>query len=646
MLNKLLFFFSVIACALISSLIAETTIKETFMIPMRDGIQLATDVIRPLDANTHSVLLHRTPYGKSDLPVPELAVMLLNLKGYALVIQDTRGRYASQGADSVFFTDGWGAQQDGFDTIEWLVKQSWCNGKVALFGASASGITTYRAVGSLHPAIKCAVAIVAATDFYHQFVFPGGEYGRALCNGWIDGQGSLYMIEYLLQRPYYSAEWEYMNLHSRTDSIRVPMIHIGGWYDCFSSGPVAAFTDLQRYAAIPQKLIMGPWTHHSTGSSAAVGQLTYSDAAVDILSIAVNWFDHWLLDIANDAEKMPAVHYYLMGDPNQPEDGGGVWLDAETWPPPEAQPVKYYLAAANSLALQKPSVENSISYTYDPANPVPTIGGNNLNIANGPRDQRTVTSRADVLCYSTDVLAEPLRVEGYVTATIFVAGNQPDTDFTLKLMDVYPDGREMLVVDGIQRARFRHGYFASLLAWLLPDQVEPITVSLPPTALVFGKNHRIKIAVSSSNYPRFETNLNTAAEPYVRTETRVAVNTVFTGGDHASYVVLPVMRPASLVQQSMVQPQQFRLLPAFPNPFNSATRLRYHLQAPAEVQLDVYSVTGALVQRLQRGRQNSGEHTLTWSGCDHNGIPMPSGMYLIALTINQHRQTQKLLLVR
>lgn len=646
MLNKFFLISFTFSVFFTVSLSAETAVKETSMVPMRDGVQLATDVIRPADGKTHAVLLHRTPYGKSDLPVPELAIALLNMKGYALVLQDTRGRYASQGVDSVFFTDGWGTLQDGYDTIEWLIKQPWCNGKVALFGASASGITTYRAVGSLHPAIKCAVAIVAATDFYHQVVYPGGEYGKELCDGWVTRQGSGYMIDYFLHCPYYAEVWEQMNLHSRTDSIRVPMIHIGGWYDCFSYGPVAAFQDLSRHTAIPQKLVMGPWTHTTTGSAVSVGQLSYSDAAFDILSFAVNWFDHWLQNSSNDVEKEPAVQYYLMGDPNQPEDGGCCWLKADTWPPPAAQPIKYYLAASGRLGREKPVIGQALSYTYDPNTPTLSAGGNNLNIANGPRDQRTVTNRSDVLCYATDLLTEPVRLEGYVRSTLYVASNQLDTDFTLKLMDVYPDGREMLVVDGIQRARFRDGFWASLVRWLQPDQLDSMAVSLPPTALVFGKGHRIKIAVSSSNYPRFESNLNNSREPFDRSETRMAVNTVYSGAEHASYVGLPILASATKVMHAATPPQRFHLSAAFPNPFNNTTRLRYHLDAPADVRLQVYAITGALVQTLAQGQQNSGEHMFSWSGCNENGIAMPSGMYLIALTINQQRHTQKVMLVR
>lgn len=627
-----------------TALSAETAIKETYQIPMRDGTLLATDVYRPAGSKAYPVLLHRTPYGKGDQLIPETFVNLLVLvKGYALVFQDTRGRFASQGVDSVFFTDGWGALQDGYDTVDWLTKQSWCNGRVALYGASASGITTYRAVGSLHPAIKCAVSIVAPTDLYHQVIYPGGEFGKALVEGWVAGQGSLYMIDYMQQFPYYAPLWDEMNLHTRTDSIHIPILHIGGWYDCFSAGPVAAFNDLLSHA--PQKLIMGPWIHHTTGSNTQVGEITYPSAYFDLIGEALSWFDRWMTSGTAPAAK-PEVHYYLMGDPARPRDGGCRWLEAEAWPPANAKRMAWYLNKSGSLTTQPEQETNQLSYTYDPSHPVETLGGNNLNLEAGPKDQRPVDARPDVLGFVSEPLSEPLRMEGYGRGLFYVSSDQPDTDFTLKLIDVYPDGREMLVVDGVQRARFRYGYLPGQVSWLQPGVVDTLSISLPPTALVFSTGHRIKIALSSSNYPRFELNPNNDLDPNDRGQSRIAVNTIHFGGSWSSRIELPVMQSASGVTQTTELPQTCTLSPAFPNPFNSSVRLDYQLAHPARVQAAVYTMTGEKVCTLLQARQTGGEHWLGWSGDNERGVSMPSGVYMIRLRVDGRVQTQKVTLVR
>ncbi|MBN2356354.1 CocE/NonD family hydrolase, partial [candidate division KSB1 bacterium] len=358
---------------------AESTAKTTYMVPMRDGVKLATDVYRPLDLSPHPVLLYRTRYNKNNNPLAGL-ITLLNLRGYVGVIQDTRGRYASGGVDSVFITDGWGTLQDGYDTIEWLTHQSWCNDQIGMLGASADGISTYRAVGSLHPALKCAVAMVAPTDFYHQVVYPGGEYRKSLCEGYLSEQNTAWMIDYYLQNPYYNQIWQDMNWHTRTDSIKIPMLHIGGWYDSFSEGTVAAFQDLlQKLHAASQHLIMGPWTHGTIGSDGAVGEMHYPDAGLDIYNHIIQWFDHWLLGYDNGVDHAPPVHYYLMGDPDKPGETGCGWMETETWPPSDTTILSLYLTVDGKLQHQ-PGLIGRRSFTYDPDHPVPTLGGNNLTI--------------------------------------------------------------------------------------------------------------------------------------------------------------------------------------------------------------------------------------------------------------------------
>jgi len=335
-----------------------------------------------------------------------------------------------------------------------------------------------------------------------------------------------------------------------------------------------------------------------------------------------------------------------MGDPAKPRDGGCRWLQAEAWPPANAQRMTWYLNESGALTTQPGQTENQLNYTYDPAHPVMTLGGNNLNLQAGPMDQRPVDARPDVLGFVSAPLSEPLRMEGYGRGLFYVSSDQPDTDFTLKLIDVYPDGREMLVVDGIQRARFRFGCLPAQVSWLQPGLVDSLSITLPPTALVFSAGHRIKIALSSSNYPRFELNPNNDLDPNDRSQSRIAVNAIHFGGTWRSRIELPVLQSTSGITQTKALPQAFTLSPAFPNPFNSSVRLDYQLAHSARVHAAVYTVTGERVCTLLHGRQNGGEHRLGWSGDNERGVSMPSGVYMIRLQVDDQVRTQKVTLVR
>ncbi|NOY61301.1 MAG: CocE/NonD family hydrolase [Calditrichaeota bacterium] len=629
------------------SIIFAGQLQETYMVPMRDGVKLATDVYRPDDDAAHPVVLYRTPYNKTSDKLSDSTIKLLKAMGYAYVTQDLRGRYASEGTDSVFVTDGWGALQDGYDTIEWLTQQNWCNGKIGELGASASGITTYRAVGALHPNLVCAVAIVAPTDFYNQVVYPGGEFRKSLPENWTAGQGSQYMISYFLQFPYYTSIWEKMNLLTRTDKIKIPILHIGGWYDCFSEGPVTAFASLHsRPGVAPQKLLMGPWTHTKIGSGSQVGQLQYPDASYDVENYVLPWLDHWLRGTQNGVIDKPDVVYYLMGDPDKENEIGCQWIHSDTWPPPEIVEQTLYLTPSDRLADTKPTEDSDLSFRFDPQHPVPTVGGNNLTIDAGPYDQREVNTRDDVLGFESKVLVHPLRVEGNVRSTLYISSNRPDTDFTLKLIDVYPDGREMLVTDGIKRARFRRGVLPEDVTLLTPGATDSLEIELPPTAIVFNSGHKIKVCISSGNYPRYEVNPNTANAPNDRSNPQVATNTVYIGGNFASRIDLPVYPTPSFVSPADGVPKMFTLFRNFPNPFNSSTNIHYKLDHPGYVSVRIFNMQGRLVDVLTNEFQNEGNYVVKWDGRTVENREAASGVYLYRLKIGRQSKSMKMLLLR
>jgi putative CocE/NonD family hydrolase len=283
-------------------------------------------------------------------------------------------------------------------------------------------------------------------------------------------------------------------------------------------------------------LIVGPFAHGTFAElkyPANAGQLPASGRELD-------WFDYTLKGADNAAARDKAVHYYVMGDPTEKGAPGNFWREADNWPPPATVTPYYFHPDGTLVAGKQPSGDQSRSYKYDPKNPVPTVGGQELLLPKGPMDQRKVESRSDVLVFSTDVLAEPVEVTGRILAQLFVSSDCSDTDFTVKLTDVYPDGRSMLVTDGILRSRYRTSFEQE--EFLEPGKVVELIVDLWSTSLVFNKGHRIRVAVSSSNAPRFEPNPNTGKVFRADKDTRVATNTVYLGGEHSSRIMLPIFQ--------------------------------------------------------------------------------------------------------
>ncbi len=288
---------SVLLAILLSSPLA-AYVKTTYMVAMRDGVPLATDVYLADNAGKWPALLVRTPYGKNKEPLIELIAIYLTGQGYAVVIQDTRGRFDSKGADSLFLDDGWGARQDGYDTVEWIAAQSWSDGKVGTWGASAFGITQYMMAGSAPPHLVCQFVEVAATNLYSQAAYPGGALLKNLVEEWIRGQGSEYLIPFVIANPNYNSIWERLNLESRFHVVNVPIYHLGGWHDIFIAGTINGFAGLQQGGAAgargKQKLLVGPWTH-GNWREYKQGELVFpANSTFNDLNEALRWFDYWL----------------------------------------------------------------------------------------------------------------------------------------------------------------------------------------------------------------------------------------------------------------------------------------------------------------------------------------------------------------
>ncbi len=624
-------------------------IKTTLMVTMRDGIRLATDVYLSETPGKWPTILIRSPYGKNVDPDEEAIFGFLTLLGYAVVTQDTRGRFASEGIDSLFLDDGWGAKQDGYDTVEWVAAQSWSNGKVGTFGASALGITQYMLAGSAPPHLVCQFVAVGATDMYAQAAYPGGVFLKNLVEKWLISQDNPHLLPFVVGRPRYDAIWQRLDLKTRWPVVNVPMYHWGGWYDIFLQGTIEAFTGAQHLggevARGRQKLVIGPWTHGGWRETRQ-GELDYpANSKLNDLEEVFRWLDYWLLGKDNGVMSEPAVKYYLMGAIEEGAPGND-WRTAEDWPP-AAQATPFYFHAGGGLQPSRPAAASSFaSYVYDPRQTVPTVGGKNLSMPAGPFDQRATEARADVLVFTSPVLAEPLEVVGALKVKLWFSSSARDTDFMAKLTDVYPDGRSMLVADGAVRAR--HRLSTSREDLLSPGSIYECEIDLWSTAMLFNRGHRLRVAVSSSNDPRFDPNPNSGNPFRVGQDTVVATNKIYLDAAQPSHLVLPVTSGMVAVQEKVdgSLPVAFELRQNHPNPMLHETSIAYVLPGAATVQLAIYNTLGQEIIRLQEGLLPPGERVVKWNGLDRAGRPVARGIYFYRLQTERFAAVKKLVLLQ
>jgi len=575
-------------------------IEKNVMVAMRDGVRMATDVYRPEGDGPFPALVQRLPYDKELPGLLNFAFDVLRgaQAGYAVVVQDTRGRYASEGEFTPFFDEA----ADGADTVAWAAEQPWCTGQVGMTGASYFGATQWLAASEAPPALKAIAPFVTTDQYYESWAYQGGAFqlgfnlhwtlsslglgelqrrlgdGRATPEQFgelvaaVDANDELYWRTPLrglpelkglapyyddwLDHPSYDEFWRSCAPRERYGDITVPALNMGGWYDLFLKGTIANYVGMRSAGGSDrarnlQRLVIGPWAHGPVGGwfpERGYGVMAGTDAA-DITGMQLRWFDHLLKGEDTGIEGDKPVRIFVMG--------ADVWRDEDDWPLPGTEFVDYHLGGegrANtssgdgSLTTGSPTTETFDAYLYDPRNPVPTVGGASflpglfVGANAGPRDQREVERRADVLCYTTEPLTEPLEVTGPVEAVLHVSSSAPDTDFTAKLVDVRPDGRAENLADGIVRARYRESL--SEPTPMEPGRVYEVRVDLVATSNLFRAGHRIRLEVSSSNFPRFDRNTNTGgtiAEESAE-DFRQALNRVHHGGAHPSRLVLPVIR--------------------------------------------------------------------------------------------------------
>lgn len=501
------------------------------MVPMRDGVKLATSIFLPQGKGPWPTVLVRTPYGKE---LQSTGNTLWTNRDFALVIQDCRGTFKSEGDYRPFMTD----HVDGYDTIEWIAKQPWSSGKVGMYGASAMGIAANMASMMHPPHLVANFVMVARASLYNQSAFMGGVYRKELNDPWLKRQKAEWVIAETIKHSVYDGFFDLGEMPKHWSDVQVPVYNYGGWYDIFGQGNIDNFVGLQSIggglAAGNQKLIMGPWGHGK------LEEVKYpTDSVINATEEAMRWFDYWLKGKDNGIMDEPSVRYYVMGDVTNTQAPGNEWRTATSWPVP-AKTTSYFLKPGGALSEKMPvEQESADTYSYDPKNPVPTIGGANLSVKKGPMDQRATGERKDILKFVSPVLTSPVEVTGRVTVELWASSDAPDTDFMAKLVDVYPDGTERLVLDSACRARFREGLDHEV--FMKSGEVYKFSLDLWSTSLIFSKGHRIAIHVTSSNDPRFDPNPNTGKSLRADDTTRVAKNTIHHDLAHASRVLLPIV---------------------------------------------------------------------------------------------------------
>ena len=510
-------------------------------VPMTDGTLLATDVYLPEGEGPFPVVLVRSTYSRNQGMNGYIE------KGFAAVVQDIRGMGGSEGEAHVFYYDGWRPGiTDGADTIAWIKAQPWCNGKIGTVGESALGMTQMMLAPATHD-IQAQYIQVAPSNFYTDVVYVGGVFRKNLVEGWLTGIFQPQTIKIYRDIPRYNEFWSYYNAVDAADRITAPAMFVTGWYDIFTQGTIDAFVSREERGgegARGNNYLVVSWANHGADTTKDY-VLNENRHSLKTSQIRDKFLRCHLMNDANALDGVPKVHYYVMGS-DTPGAPGNEWRTAECWPPFPLQETPFYLGADGSMREAAPDGEEAWrEFTFDPNNPYPTWGGANLlpNLVSGPYDQRKYSeTRDDLLKYASQPLEEPLEIVGKVKVRLFVSSDAPDTDFTAKLVDIFPEGddREILMLDNIRRVKTRNGFEEAARPLQGQDDIVEIEIDMWSIAWVFDKGHRIGLHISSSNYPRFDVNPNTGAEqPLPGEEMRVARNRVHISKAKPSALLLP-----------------------------------------------------------------------------------------------------------
>ncbi|MBS1851274.1 MAG: CocE/NonD family hydrolase [Acidobacteria bacterium] len=550
----------------------------------RDGVLLYADIYRPSAEGKFPVLLQRTPYDKNNGFSFGLRAAT---RGFVVVMQDTRGRYTSEGEWYPFKHES----DDGYDAVEWAAALPYSNGKVGMFGGSYVGATQMLAAIAHPPHLAGICPIVTASNYHENWTYQGGAFEQWFNQSWtsvlaqntfnrqvskatnaLQGGTQLPLAKYplfnlpevvrtfdlsqslapyyldWLAHPTYDDYWKRISIEEHYSDIMVPALHVAAWYDIFQDGSVRNYLGIKAHggsqaAREGQHLVITIGGH--AGDTRTIGDVDFGPATAqyDEDEIALQWYEYLFKGVQNEFAQKP-VKIFVMGS-NQ-------WRQEDAWPLTRAQSTKYFLhsqgeanssAGNGTLSSEAPHSEPADQYVYDPAHPVPTVGGplccDAQHLPPGPINQREVETRKDVLVYSTPVLTSDVEVTGPVSLELYASSSAVDTDFTAKLVDVGPDGFAQNLTEGIVRARYRDSRERADL--LKPGQVYKFAINLWSTSNVFRQGHRLRLEVSSSNFPRFNRNLNIAESPEAGQQFVPATNLVYHDAAHPSALILPIV---------------------------------------------------------------------------------------------------------
>ena len=582
----LIFAFTALPCISAQGQIAPAiTVERNVAMKTRDGVTLNADIYRPAADGSYPVLLTRTPYDKNN--VSDFGRMGA-LRGYIVVVQDVRGRYTSKGEWYPFKYE----INDGYDTVEWAAALPHSNGKVGMFSGSYVGATQLLAAIAHPPHLAGICPIVTASNYHANWTYQGGAFEQWFDESWTSGlaQDTLnraihertnaalgdsilplddypvfnidrghngtelthalapYFIDWLAH-PNYDDYWKQWSIEENYQNIQVPALTVAAWYDLFQGGSLRNYIGLHDHAGNPaarsaQHLIVAIGGHSGFGRK--VGEVDFGpDAAFDENAVTLDWYDYLFKGKQNEFANGKPVRIFVMGE--------NKWRDEDSWPLDRAKETKYFLhsagkantasgdgALSTSASTQSEAPDN---FVYDPGNPVPTVGGplccDSIHLEPGARDQKEVEARTDVLIYSTPPLEQDTEVTGPITLDLYARSSAVDTDFTAKLVDVAPNGFAQNLTEGILRAVYRDS--TSTPTPIVPGQVYEYRIDVWSTSNVFLKGHKIRLEVSSSNFPRFDRNLNNGKNAADSSDYVKATNTILHDADHPSALVLPIV---------------------------------------------------------------------------------------------------------
>jgi putative CocE/NonD family hydrolase len=570
--------------ATLASAQSEITVEHGVAAKMRDGVTLRADIYRPKADGQYPVILQRTPYDKrGGVEFGHRGAT----RGFVVIVQDTRGRYTSEGDFYTFKNES----NDGYDTVEWAAALPYSNGKVGMWGGSYVGATQMLTAIAHPPHLAGICPVVTASNYHDGWTYQGGAFEQWFNESWGSGlaqdtlnrhitkntnarvgQWTLPLTNYplfnfspvtvgngltqtlapyfldWLSHPDYDDYWKRWSIEDHFADINVPALHIVAWYDIFQGGSLRNYIGIKAHggpvARTGQRMIVATGGH--AGGPRIVGDVDFGAAAEDFdeNNITLDWYDYLFKGVQNQFATHKPVRIFILG--------ANTWRDEDDWPLARAKSTKYFLHSGGkantlrgdgTLSVATPKTEGTDHYVYDPMNPVPTIGGplccDSNDLKPGARDQRSAESRDDVLVYSTPAFTQDTEVTGPVTLELFASSSAVDTDFTAKLVDVGPDGFAQNLTEGILRARYRDSQEKP--TFMNPGDAYRLNIDLWSTSNVFKKGHMLRLEVSSSNFPRFDRNMNTGEDQATAQKSMPATNTVYHDAVHPSVLILPLV---------------------------------------------------------------------------------------------------------